>query len=48
MSTRRDRDFLFDDDIIPIKAVGAEIGVWKGEFSSEILRKADPKKTYID
>lgn len=47
MSLRRDRDFLFDQNIIPKNAIGAEIGVWKGEFSSEILRHTNPKKLIL-
>jgi hypothetical protein len=47
MSLRRDRDFLFEHNLIPNNAVGAEIGVWKGEFSSEILRKTNPKKLIL-
>lgn len=46
MSYRRDRDFLFDS-VIPKNSIGVEIGVWKGEFSSEILRKADPRKLIL-
>jgi hypothetical protein len=47
MSYRRDRDFLFDEGIIPKKSIGCEIGVWKGEFSCEILFKTNPEKLIL-
>ncbi len=33
--------------MLPKQAVGAEIGVWKGEFSAEILKVAAPKTLYL-
>ncbi|QSE97185.1 class I SAM-dependent methyltransferase [Fulvivirga lutea] len=32
---------------MPKKAICAEIGAWKGDFTSEILRQTKPKKLYI-
>jgi len=47
MSYRRDRDFLFDEGVIPKNSIGCEIGVWKGEFSYELLSKTNPKKLIL-
>lgn len=47
MSYRRDRDFLFEDNVIPKNSVGCEIGVWKGEFSYELLTHTNPKKLIL-
>jgi len=33
--------------MLPKEAVGAEIGVWKGEFSAEILKGSNPRKLYL-
>jgi hypothetical protein len=33
--------------ILPKRAVGAEIGVWRGDFSAEILKVAAPRKLYL-
>lgn len=33
--------------MLPKQGIGAEIGVWKGEFSVEILRGADPRLLYL-
>lgn len=33
--------------LLPKQAIGAEIGVWKGDFSAAILREADPRKLYL-
>lgn len=35
------------ENIIPLCAVGAELGVFKGEFSEEILRYNKPEKLYL-
>jgi len=32
---------------LPKKSVGCELGVWKGDFSKEILRIIKPKKLYL-
>ena len=34
-------------DILPTNAVGAEIGVWKGDFSAQILKSAKPKTLHL-
>jgi hypothetical protein len=33
--------------MLPKLAVGAEIGVWKGDFSAELIKGASPKKLYL-
>jgi hypothetical protein len=33
--------------ILPKQTVGAEIGVWRGDFSAEILKAAAPRKLYL-
>jgi predicted O-methyltransferase YrrM len=33
--------------LLPKKGVGAEIGVWKGDFSARLLRGAQPRKLYL-
>ena len=47
MSYRRDRDFLFEEGVILHNSTCCEIGVWKGEFSYEILWKSNPKKLIL-
>jgi hypothetical protein len=32
---------------LPQKSVGCELGVWKGDFSREIVRTVNPKKLYL-
>lgn len=32
---------------LPKNSVGAEVGVWKGDFSEEILRAVRPEKLYL-
>jgi FkbM family methyltransferase len=32
---------------LPINSVGCELGVWKGDFSEEILRIVNPRKLYL-
>jgi hypothetical protein len=32
---------------LPSNSVGAEIGVWKGEFSEQLLTSLDPRKLYL-
>jgi|SRR5579871_2096409 len=32
---------------LPKRAVGAEIGVWKGDFSAQIIEVAQPTKLYL-
>jgi hypothetical protein len=39
------RNFLFD--ILPKNCICAEIGVWKGGFSQEILDNLSPRKLYL-
>jgi len=39
------RNFLFD--ILPKNCVCAEVGVWKGDFSQEILNHLNPQKLYL-
>jgi hypothetical protein len=39
------RDFLFD--ILPKNSICAEIGVWRGDFSQEILDNLNPKELYL-
>lgn len=34
-------------DILPLNMIWAEIGVFKGEFSDEILRRAEPNQLYL-
>lgn len=41
----RDRTFL--KTVIPQDSIGAEIGVWKGEFSSFLLKNLRPKKLHL-
>ena len=33
--------------ILPKHSVGAEIGVWKGDFSAQILRQVQPRKLHL-
>jgi hypothetical protein len=33
--------------LLPKHAVGAEIGVWKGNFSADIVRCCEPRKLYL-
>jgi hypothetical protein len=42
---RDKRDFLLVQ--LPKRSVGAEIGVWKGEFSSRILKVVRPTKLHL-
>ena len=42
---RSNRDFLLE--MVPKGTVCVEIGVWKGEFSKQILDKVNPKKLYL-
>jgi hypothetical protein len=42
---RRSRDFVLKR--FPKKSVGAEIGVWKGNFSEEILNIVKPTKLHL-
>jgi hypothetical protein len=39
------RHFLFD--ILPKNSICAEVGVWKGDFSQEILDHLNPKELYL-
>ncbi len=39
------RNFLLSK--LPQNSVGAEIGAWKGDFSSRILSKINPRKLYL-
>jgi methyltransferase family protein len=32
---------------LPRHSIGAEIGVWKGDFSAQILKTVDPEKLYL-
>jgi len=41
----KDRSFLLD--YLPQQSVGAEIGVWKGGFTSQILKSVHPKQLYL-
>lgn len=34
-------------DLLPKESVGAEIGVWKGDFSARLLDKLNPIKLYL-
>jgi hypothetical protein len=34
-------------DMLPKDSIGAEIGVWKGDFSEEILRTVRPKELHL-
>ena len=34
-------------DMLPKSGIGAEIGVWKGEFSSQLLQGANPQRLYL-
>lgn len=33
--------------LLPKRAVGAEVGVWKGDFSSELLAKTHPRRLHL-
>ena len=44
-STIKDRSFLLD--YLPEQSVGAEIGVWKGGFTKQILDTVHPKELYL-
>ncbi|HEV2360382.1 MAG TPA: class I SAM-dependent methyltransferase [Acidimicrobiales bacterium] len=39
------RSFVYP--LLGTGAVGAEIGVWKGDFSAELLRRVSPSKLYL-
>lgn len=34
-------------DLLPKNSIGAEIGVWKGEFSKQIIKKVKPKELVL-
>ena len=34
-------------EMIPRKAVGAEVGVFKGDFSAELLQRTSPERLYL-
>jgi len=42
---KRSRDFVLRN--FPKNSVGAEIGVWKGDFSQEILGIVKPRKLHL-
>lgn len=44
-SNIKDRSFLLD--YLPEQSVGAEIGVWKGGFTKQILDAVNPKKLFL-
>lgn len=41
----KDRKFILD--MVPKSAICAEIGVWKGDFSKQILETVKPKKLHL-
>jgi hypothetical protein len=44
-SNIKDRSFLLD--YLPEQSVGAEIGVWKGGFTKQILEAVNPKELFL-
>jgi hypothetical protein len=40
------RPFLLE--MLPKNSVGAEIGVWKGDFSDRILKALNPKQLHLE
>jgi len=44
-SNIKDRSFLLD--YLPPQSVGAEIGVWKGGFTKQILEAVNPKELFL-
>ena len=45
LTPNRERAFLLE--MLPKNSVGAEIGVWKGDFSDKILEVVNPKELHL-